>query len=478
MQEVSQSRPFLVSEFLLLVLTLLGAGGVRGWYLHACAESGQTSGPYLVQGEDTADRASGERDTLIRHLSERNVYTQKSPLAGAEEATAHAAPGYPWLLSLANRLALGEGPLRWAQGVLGTLTAGLYFLFARRAFGSLPVAGLAGALCALHPIWIFNVAELQDGVVTSFLLALVLWLGTRCGQSGGAFGSLLFGLSLAGLTLLRAPLLPFAFVAMLWFLLRCRILVRGWLFALLAFLGFANGLIPWTIRNYQTTGDIIPIVDSLYLHLALGNNPRATGGPMAGEDLVAGLAEVRGEEPPQLTQQLAALPERQRYASLAADVVQEISRNLEATVRRRLGALQCFLLGEKWQRDQRPWIDVTAASSASPAWLVSTAPTALLASLIVLLVLGAIGWRGTHAWRFEAMPSSLAIIWIPLPYILAHAESLHGPRLPLDGVLLCYAAFAICSVLPVLNVTLDRTTRDADQAAEDWPRLSRLSESG
>jgi hypothetical protein len=52
------------------------------------------------------------------------------------------------------------------------------------------------------------------------------------------------------------------------------------------------------------------------------------------------------------------------------------------------------------------------------------------------------------------MPSSLALIWIPLPYVLSHAEALQGPRLPLDGILLCYAAFAIVYVIPPLGANL------------------------
>jgi hypothetical protein len=40
------------------------------------------------------------------------------------------------------------------------------------------------------------------------------------------------------------------------------------------------------------------------------------------------------------------------------------------------------------------------------------------------------------------------VIWIPLPYILCHAADLSGPRLPLDGVLLCYSAFALLCLVP------------------------------
>src|SRR6516162_7273741 len=79
--------------------------------------------------------------------------------------------------------------------------------------------------------------------------------------SGGAFTSLLYGLVLAAAALVRPSWLPFGFVALLWFLLRCRKLPRGWFVALLAFLGFANGLAPWTLRNFQVLQDIVPIVD-------------------------------------------------------------------------------------------------------------------------------------------------------------------------------------------------------------------------
>ena len=166
--------------------------------------------------------------------------------------------------------------VRWAQCALGTLTAGLYFLFARRVFGSSWVALLAGLLTALHPFWIVNVAELQDGALCCFLVACCLWLGTAGAQRGGPLTSLVFGLALAGMSLTRAALLPYSFVACLWYLLRCRALPRGWVFALLVFLGFANGLAPWMVRNVQTFGDVLPIVDSTYLHLWVGNNSAAT----------------------------------------------------------------------------------------------------------------------------------------------------------------------------------------------------------
>jgi hypothetical protein len=57
-------------------------------------------------------------------------------------------------------------------------------------------------------------------------------------------------------------------------------------------------------------------------------------------------------------------------------------------------------------------------------------------------------WRWTLPWRVQAMPSSLALFCIPLPYMLGHAEWLHGPRLPMDGILLTCAAFVLACLWP------------------------------
>jgi hypothetical protein len=67
------------------------------------------------------------------------------------------------------------------------------------------------------------------------------------------------------------------------------------------------------------------------------------------------------------------------------------------------------------------------------------------------------------------MPSSLALIWIPLPYVLSHAEALQGPRLPLDGILLCYAAFAIVYLIPALGATLLGAEYSSDPGYKRYP---------
>ena len=55
----------------------------------------------------------------------------------------------------------------------------------------------------------------HDGVLVSFALGACLLLAGHVGEKGGALGSVLFGLSLAGLSLVRAALLPFSFAAII-----------------------------------------------------------------------------------------------------------------------------------------------------------------------------------------------------------------------------------------------------------------------
>jgi hypothetical protein len=437
---------FRVADLLLLLTVLAVAAGARAGYLVLCADNAQKTGPLLVQGEDAP-----ERERLATSVKERGQFISVAPLSGGkEEDTAHTAPGYPYLVGMVARLpAERDVILRWTQCGLGALTAGLYFLFARRAFRSEFIGLLTGLLCALHPFWIVNTAELADGVLASFLVAACLFLGARASQSGGAFTSLLYGLALAGSALVRATLLPFAFVGLLWFLLRCRQQTRGWLLALLAFMGFGNGLTVWTLRNVQRVQEVVPIVDSTYLHLWIGNSPKATGGPLDEDALLQALAEQRGVGKEELAGQLAELPQKQRYASLGGAVVAEVAAHPTETLQRRIWAGLYFIFGEAWFRDQRLWqTESTAEAGELPSWLAGSYPAIFTGALLGMLLLSGLGWRWSYGWRWESMPAALALIWVPLPYLLSHAETLQGPRLPLDGVLLCYAAFAVTCLLP------------------------------
>ena len=84
---------------------------------------------------------------------------------------------------------------------------------------------------------------------------------------------------------------------------------------LLAFLGFANGLTFWTIRNYKVPDwghRLIPIVDTAYYHLWMGNNP-ANGEPMSENEVITSLAVARHEDRATTAATLAKLNQPSRY---------------------------------------------------------------------------------------------------------------------------------------------------------------------
>src|SRR2546426_8047301 len=133
-------------DLILLVVVFAAAGGARAWYLMDCADMGKAGAPLLVQGPgfqpvfppDIAPmhgrKKPSDIDNLIHSLAKDRKFEAPTPLADTEEATAHVAPGYPWLAALV--VGWCDGPeqgdmiLRWGQAGLGALTAAFYFLFA------------------------------------------------------------------------------------------------------------------------------------------------------------------------------------------------------------------------------------------------------------------------------------------------------------------------------------------------------------
>ena len=448
-----------VLEYFWLLVIVVVAMAARTWYLNEWADGGRSSGPLQVQGTPPA----ADLKAILANLTENHWFASRAPLASAEEQTAHVSPGYPWLMAWLDRVPTSLGTLdrtmRWLQCFLGTLTALFYALLARRAFGSMFVAVCTGLLCALHPFWIINTAEISDGVVVSFLLGLSLWLGARAVQDGGLVSSFLFGVALAGMGMTRAACLPFVFVALLWFIGRCRVVRRGWLCALLATLGLLNALLPWTFRNYRLFGEIVPVVSSAPYHLWMGNNARATGGPLDEDTMLASLAESRGVSKKDVEQANAALGQKPRYDQLIEDARAEVQRHPAETVRRRLLTTLYFWFGADWFKNGKCWETESTAALEEPGVLVGNATLILNGTLLFMLVFGLLGWRWTSKFSLQAMPTSLTLFWFPLPYIIGHAAGLVGPRLPLDGVVLCYAAFALACLLTPYRAGLLRSAR-------------------
>jgi hypothetical protein len=465
--------PHFTGWTLLSLLLVLGcAAGARIWYVATCADNGKRDPALLVQGptplshfpEGTAIRGRTpptQLDNLVANLAKRQWFGCLSPLAQDEERTADSAPGYPMLFSVVVYWTdSADALMRWLQCALGSLTVGCYFFFARRAFHSTLIAILTGLLCAFHPFWIINTAELNDGVLVTFLVGVSMALGARGSQTGHAVTGLGFGLALAGVALTRAALLPFAIVALLWFLWQCRRLPSGWFAGFLALFGFVNALAPWSIRNYSVFDRPIPIATSTYLHLWMGNNPQATGSTLDEAALRGTLSDDRVkallDEPSQA----------KRYDQLSVECCQEIQDHPAESLSRRINAALVFVLGERWFEQRRLGMMLEKADhvAEAPDRLRDHAETILHATLLAALILALLGWRWSYSWRRYGRMASIAAVWVPLPYVLSHAEYLSGPRLPLDGVLLCFAAFAMASMIPGL-VSTPKSAAKSNQEA-------------
>src|SRR5262245_21099374 len=442
---MADMRRFGPADFLLLLVVLAVGAGARAGYLIYCADDGNKSGPLRVQ-ELPVTAPGQDRDevrTLAHNVKDDFAFWTGAPFSTEPEPTAHVAPGYPYLIGLLAQQVPEdklEFTVRWIQVGLGGLTAAFYYLFARRAFRSLLAGTVAGLFAALHPFWIIEVANLSDATLASCALGFCLLLGSQAGEKGGALKSLVLGASLAGLSLVRAAYLPFAFVLLVWFLLRSRTLRLGWLCALCAFLGFGTALAPWTIRNYQVFEEPVPVVSSTYLHLWVGNNPQATGGPAT--------AEIWNEAPRKQLEPIARQPDR--YNLLGRAVAEEIKDNPIKTARRRVNAALYFFLGANWFTQSNNGREVAELTDAiePKEWLRDSYQEVLTFVLAAMLFLAFLGWRWSYGWRWESIPAALAMMWVPIPYILGHAGGLSGDRLPLDGVLLTFAAFALCCAVP------------------------------
>ncbi|MFO0864786.1 MAG: glycosyltransferase family 39 protein [Gemmataceae bacterium] len=394
----------------------------------------QGVGPKLALQHEPTDL-----ENLIENRSQDDGwFGGRAPLATEEEKSAHRAPSYPWLRSIFVRLGFsGERAVRMFNLACGIGAVVCLFLAARRSY-DLSAAVCVGVLAAIYPFWIVNVAEKTDGSLVVFGFAATVWLAVRALQTGGPTASLVFGLALGFIALTRAALLPFAIVGMIWFLIQCRRRTFGWFASLLATLGFSIALGPWMVRCWREYDQIVPIADSALLHAYIGNNPWADGGPMDEFKLRATFPCDR------LDALLKKRNQAQRYAMLAEEVSSFCRDDPQAAMALRNSAFQRFLFGERFI-EHRKLIERDESARALPESLERRSEFIMLTSLLSLVALGLLGRVACHG---NTGLLTIALLMVPLPYVLSHAETLSGPRLPWDAALIVFAGAALAKLWP------------------------------
>jgi hypothetical protein len=241
-----------------------------------------------------------ENGTIAANLYEGKGFSIS--FSRPDEPTSWQAPGYPFLLFGLYR-AFGKTEatylfLSLLQAVLiSTIVYPLGWI-TERWFGA-RAAGLSRWIVCLMPLYGWYPTRIhQPALVMTFhpwLLAGWLKL-SRAPRPGFAAGLGIAG----GLAALFQPVL-LAFLALCGLLLtahaareregrapRLRSAVI-WLAAAVVV------LTPWTVRNYAVHGRFVPIKDSLGKEFWMGNNPHATGSPMA----EGGNEEITNAFPPQ-----------------------------------------------------------------------------------------------------------------------------------------------------------------------------------
>ena len=180
-------------------------------------------------------------------------------------------PLYPILLSLSLKMT-GHSllPAMMVQLILSSLSAGLIYLIARR-FVTEGVALAAAAMYAVHWIAIFFSVLFLGTNLFIFLLLLTLWL-LRVSDATRVVPLMLAGL-VAGLSaLVRTEVLVCVLAWTVWIVWRKRFAQAAVFVA-----AVIVPILPITLHNYRTTGQIIPITAIGGYNFFVGNNAHADG---------------------------------------------------------------------------------------------------------------------------------------------------------------------------------------------------------
>jgi 4-amino-4-deoxy-L-arabinose transferase-like glycosyltransferase len=190
-------------------------------------------------------------------------------------ATAHWPPGFPFLVSLLYRGFGTDVNLGLALNVgLGTLTALLMYLLARRATGR--AGGLvAGTFFAILPAPIFFTGLFLAETTYIFMLVGFLALATFLPQRSWTPIALGVAAGLAALTKGEGLLLAVIPLAMWWGELARRDWLRR---AAVLLVAMALTILPWTIRNAIEMDAFIPVATNASTTLWSGHNSEANGG--------------------------------------------------------------------------------------------------------------------------------------------------------------------------------------------------------
>src|SRR4029078_8623738 len=102
--------------------------------------------------------------------------------------------------------------------------------------------------------------------------------------------------------------------------------------------------------------------------------------------------------PEKLSKLLGETNQARRYHQLGRDVVDNVASDPSGALARRLDAGVDFLFGESWFT-QKTVAARESTKAAPPGWVTERGELMVRAALLLMLVVGLIGWRMSHSWR-------------------------------------------------------------------------------
>jgi len=293
-----QHRPPAVRRICLFVFCLtlaltLGQGLAR--FRHVLGATGQ-------QFIDLNEADALVHVTIAQRILDGRGYTlpTSDPDGRQESEPAFAkAPGYPYLLAGLFRITgicFSFFPL---QCLIGGCLSVLVVLVSAETFGDPLAALFAGVGAAVNPVLVNTASQLYNENIYFCLFFLCIWVYLRWHRAPSPGLALACGCCAGATALMRELiLLPFA-ALFLW------TVVSAWrqtrVAALRPAIAMAAGLIaivlPWTIRNYVVTGELVPISTASLSLIGSGNNSCVTAGwatPYYGDDPCPSLDAQRG----------------------------------------------------------------------------------------------------------------------------------------------------------------------------------------
>jgi 4-amino-4-deoxy-L-arabinose transferase-like glycosyltransferase len=471
----------------LLVLAFLVVGAVRVAYIY-CRNPEQMRLPETRPAKTfTADEAfrrdmaakeglfgtrAGYNDIVARNLLTFKRFAAWAPLSGRQAwegtaeapppATAFVAPGYPVLLAavykFAGPTAANPTSFLWlflVQSVIGALGCVFAFYLARRVFKSTFAGWLALLATGISYFLVRAVAQVDPAVLTATMITASVLTIVSAGDSGSFWRHVLAGL-VAGLTVLVAPMylivLPFAY---LWTLAYGKASAgKRFGLSLVCILFFALAVAPWTYRNYNVFGRIVPIESSVGYHLWLGNNQAATGTEETDTDTAVETAAF-GSLPADAKERLAQTANEVDRDCLLAKQAWEWMRHSDRAVGLRLRTWAFFWTG------RYPWVDRLMNVPERGALAL-----AIVLLTLVLAVLGIAAGK-TERQRGLAWMIYLVLILYPLVYAFSHVTTQALYRVALDPLLLVLAAYAVAAFFTGGRIGRERELPPEEEQEQD-----------